>query len=229
GGVRGEPALRPSPARSCDVGRAMPRQLRKIHGEHEEAEAGRQARTGRRGTARNVSAENGYGSGGVGVVELDSRTGLRMLGRSAGTNRLCARIEIAYRFVQVVLRAGDVAADAVVKLLDRRAQCPLVFLAEQVLAEQGLRVEVFQRDVGAELAAQVVGGIAGHLNQVAGHPNAVTDRLGKPVWTEDEHREQQENNHLPAVYPEEVHGGKATPRRPPISPALCGWIRPSCR
>ncbi|BCB85408.1 hypothetical protein Psuf_027210 [Phytohabitans suffuscus] len=67
-----------------------------------------------------------------------------------------------------------------------------------MLADERLRVQVFELDVGAELAAEVAGGVSGHVAQVAHHAEAVGDHVGQLV-AEDEQGEQQEGADLPPV------------------------------
>ncbi|GAB3946616.1 hypothetical protein GCM10027614_40440 [Micromonospora vulcania] len=108
------------------------------------------------------------------------------------------------------MHAADVRAEVVVDALQRLADRRLVLLAEEVLADERLRVQVLQLDVGAQLPAQVAGGIAGHVAQVAHHPQAVVDDGGQPV-TEDQERQEQQRTDLPPV--QVVEHPRASSRR----------------
>src|SRR5262249_57285137 len=68
-----------------------------------------------------------------------------------------------------------------------------------MLAQERLGVEVFELDVGAQLTAEIAGGVAGHLPQLAQHPDAVVDRFGQFAGAEDEQADEDDDDELPAA------------------------------
>src|SRR5690606_33332885 len=84
-------------------------------------------------------------------------------------------------------------------ILERTAQRLLVLLRDEVLADEGLGVQVLELDLGAKLAAQVRRGVTGHVPHRTDHPYGVTDDLWQALGAEDEQGNECENRDLPPV------------------------------
>src|SRR5690242_8055644 len=91
-----------------------------------------------------------------------------------------------------------------------------------MLAQERLGVQVFQFDVGAELAAQVTGRVAGQLPQLAQHAYAVADRLGQLVRPEDEQADENDDDQLPAADVLQTHARQPTAQF--ASAASVTWV-----